>query len=349
MNGTPFWAPFAPVIRRRMDKIRQNPAAPDPPSRQPERICRGPRIFRTPFSLRPVGVQRKGTPCIGRLPDRKVDRLAGSTGFCLEPAGCGRGLGNPSAGRYPETRGPVPASAALARRRRRPDPRLGPGGVVQDPDTLIFNAQVWQPAAPYGWRRGALRAIRGSRLLIYEAPHGHGPGGRRDPARTPPLPKPSFPASPQPATTRFSSWLSRSTPYYASFGYHVSSFFCRIVPGSAPPKTSKGWWIRPTAMAFRWLRTWCIPHAAANTVEGLSRFDGTDSQYFHAGDRGLHSAWGSRCFDYGKDAVLHFLLSNCRFWLDEYPLRRLPLRRGHQHSLPAPRPGTGLYRLRRIF
>ncbi len=31
-------------------------------------------------------------------------------------------------------------------------------------------------------------------------------------------------------------------------------------------------------------------------------------------------AWDSRCFDYAKTQVLHFLLSNCRFWLDEYCL-----------------------------
>jgi 1,4-alpha-glucan branching enzyme len=53
-------------------------------------------------------------------------------------------------------------------------------------------------------------------------------------------------------------------------------------------------------------------HAVKNEVEGLSRFDGTYSLYFHAGPRGEHSVWSSRCFDYGKDAVLHFLLSNCK-------------------------------------
>jgi 1,4-alpha-glucan branching enzyme len=55
-----------------------------------------------------------------------------------------------------------------------------------------------------------------------------------------------------------------------------------------------------------------------NQLEGLSRFDGTSHQYFHEGDRGDHVAWDSRCFDYGKPQVLHFLLSNLRFWLDEY-------------------------------
>ena len=59
-------------------------------------------------------------------------------------------------------------------------------------------------------------------------------------------------------------------------------------------------------------------HAVSNEVEGLSRFDGTEYQYFHQGPRGRHHAWDSRCFDYGKPEVLHFLLSNCRFWLEEY-------------------------------
>ncbi|MGD8765051.1 MAG: alpha amylase C-terminal domain-containing protein, partial [Desulfobacteraceae bacterium] len=61
-------------------------------------------------------------------------------------------------------------------------------------------------------------------------------------------------------------------------------------------------------------------HAVSNEVEGLSRFDGTLYQYFHDGPRGKHELWDSRCFDYGKHQVLHFLLSNCRFWLDEYRL-----------------------------
>jgi 1,4-alpha-glucan branching enzyme len=59
-------------------------------------------------------------------------------------------------------------------------------------------------------------------------------------------------------------------------------------------------------------------HAASNEVEGIARFDGTPYQFFHIGDRGYHQAWDSRCFNYGKPEVLHFLLSNCRFWLDEY-------------------------------
>ena len=59
-------------------------------------------------------------------------------------------------------------------------------------------------------------------------------------------------------------------------------------------------------------------HAVKNEVEGISKYDGTYYQYFHDGSRGNHTAWDSRCFDYGKNQVLHFLLSNCKYWLDEF-------------------------------
>ncbi|MFW5697934.1 MAG: alpha amylase C-terminal domain-containing protein, partial [Fimbriimonadaceae bacterium] len=59
-------------------------------------------------------------------------------------------------------------------------------------------------------------------------------------------------------------------------------------------------------------------HAVKNLHEGLNRFDGTDHQYFHAGGRGEHPAWDSMCFDYGKYEVLRFLLSNIRYWLEEF-------------------------------
>ena len=59
-------------------------------------------------------------------------------------------------------------------------------------------------------------------------------------------------------------------------------------------------------------------HAVKNELEGLGKFDGTGYQYFHDGGRREHPAWDSLCFNYGKNEVLHFLLSNCKFWLDEY-------------------------------
>lgn len=61
-------------------------------------------------------------------------------------------------------------------------------------------------------------------------------------------------------------------------------------------------------------------HAAANTDEGLGAFDGTEYQFFHRGEKGNHPAWGTKCFNYSKPEVIHFLLSNLKFWLEEYHL-----------------------------
>ena len=106
-------------------------------------------------------------------------------------------------------------------------------------------------------------------------------------------------------------------PYYGSFGYHVSSFFAASSRFGTPDDLKS---LVDTAhgMGLRVIMDLVQSHAVANERDGLSRFDGTDYQYFHSGPKGWHSAWGSRCFDYGKTNVIHFLLSNCKFWLEEY-------------------------------
>jgi 1,4-alpha-glucan branching enzyme len=59
-------------------------------------------------------------------------------------------------------------------------------------------------------------------------------------------------------------------------------------------------------------------HAVKNIAEGLNDFDGSGNQYFHNGDRGEHPGWDSKCFDYGRPEVRQFLLSNVRYWLEEF-------------------------------
>ena len=59
-------------------------------------------------------------------------------------------------------------------------------------------------------------------------------------------------------------------------------------------------------------------HAVKNEVEGLGNFAGDRNQYFYPGGRREHPAWDSLCFDYGKNEVIHFLLSNCKYWMDEF-------------------------------
>lgn len=108
-------------------------------------------------------------------------------------------------------------------------------------------------------------------------------------------------------------------PYYASFGYQVANFFA---PSSryGPPVELKRLVDAAHGAGLRVTMDLVHSHAVQNEVEGLSRFDGSEHQYFHDGARGRHPAWGSRCFDYAKPEVLRFLLSNCRYWLEEFHL-----------------------------
>ena len=98
----------------------------------------------------------------------------------------------------------------------------------------------------------------------------------------------------------------------------MSPAFLPHHPGLVPRKTLKALIDRAHGLGLSVIMDLVHSHAVANEVEGLSRFDGTSYQYFHEGARGTHEAWGSRCFNYAKPQVIHFLLSNCRFWLDEY-------------------------------
>ncbi len=106
-------------------------------------------------------------------------------------------------------------------------------------------------------------------------------------------------------------------PFYGSFGYQVSSFFA---PTSrfGYPEELKYLVNKAHAMGIRVLLDVVHSHAVKNTLEGINRFDGTDHQFFHAGPEGDHPAWGTKLFNYDKPEVLHFLLSNLKYWMEEY-------------------------------
>ena len=106
-------------------------------------------------------------------------------------------------------------------------------------------------------------------------------------------------------------------PYYGSFGYHVSSFFAASSRFGTPEEL-KQLIDEAHSMGIAVIMDIVHSHAVKNEVEGLGRFDGSYTQYFLGGARREHPAWDSLCFDYGKNEVLHFLLSNCKFWLEEY-------------------------------
>jgi len=187
--------------------------------------------------------------------------------------------------------------------------------VVQDPDTLIFSAQVWAPDTPYQWKHPDFRQRPGP-LLIYEAHVGMAQEEEKVGTYTEFTEK-MLPRIIKAGYNTLQLMAIQEHPYYASFGYHVSSFYA---PSSrfGTPEELKALIDAAHGAGLSVVMDLIHSHAVNNEIEGLSRFDGTLYQYFHEGPRGSHPAWDSRCFDYGKASVLHFLLSNCRYWLDEY-------------------------------
>ncbi len=106
-------------------------------------------------------------------------------------------------------------------------------------------------------------------------------------------------------------------PYYGSFGYQVSNFFAASSRYGTSDELRD---LINTAheMGIAVLLDVVHSHAVKNTNEGLNQFDGTEYQFFHEGEKGNHSAWGTKLFNYGKNEVLHFLLSNLKYWMDEF-------------------------------
>ena len=106
-------------------------------------------------------------------------------------------------------------------------------------------------------------------------------------------------------------------PYYGSFGYQVSSFFA---PSSkyGTQNELKELIDKAHSLGIAVLLDVVHSHAIKNTAEGINEFDGTTYQFFHEGEKGDHPAWGTKLFNYGKHEVIHFLLSNLKYWLTEF-------------------------------
>ena len=187
--------------------------------------------------------------------------------------------------------------------------------VVQDSNTKIFSAQAWNPAKPYVFRYKNFKPDV-SPLLIYECHIGMASNeekvGSYDEFRKNVLPRIAGEGY-----NAIQIMAIQEHPYYGSFGYHVSSFFAAS-SRFGTPEDLKQLIDEAHGMGIAVIMDIVHSHAVKNEVEGLGRFDGSYDQYFHGGSRREHPAWDSLCFNYGKNEVLHFLLSNCKFWLDEY-------------------------------
>lgn len=186
--------------------------------------------------------------------------------------------------------------------------------VVQDEQTKIFSAQVWQ-TAPYEWK--IKEFVPDTRpLLIYECHIGMAQQEEKVGSYVEFRDK-ILPRIAADGYNAIQVMAIQEHPYYGSFGYHVSSFFA---PSSrfGTPEELKSLIDRAHKLGIAVIMDIVHSHAVKNENEGLGRLDGTRSLYFYPDHRGEHPAWDSLCFDYGKNEVLHFLLSNCKYWLEEF-------------------------------
>jgi 1,4-alpha-glucan branching enzyme len=187
--------------------------------------------------------------------------------------------------------------------------------VVQDDNTKVFSSQVWNPAKSYTFKVKHFQP-NVAPLLIYECHIGMATSeekvGTYDEFRRLVLPRVI-----KDGYNAIQIMAIQEHPYYGSFGYHVSSFFAASSRFGTPEEL-KQLIDEAHQNGIAVIMDIVHSHAVKNEVEGLARIDGSYDLYFHSGERREHPAWDSLCFDYGKNSVMHFLLSNCKFWLDEY-------------------------------
>ena len=187
--------------------------------------------------------------------------------------------------------------------------------VVQDDNTKIFCAQVWDPEKEYVFRHKDFKPKQNP-LLIYECHVGM--AQEREGVGTYIEFKDNvLPRVKAAGYNCIQVMAIQEHPYYGSFGYHVSSFFAPSSRFGTPEELKE---LIDTAhgMGMSVIMDLVHSHSVKNEYEGLGNLAGDPNQYFLPGDRHEHSAWGSLCFDYGKDQVIHYLLSNCKYWLDEF-------------------------------
>src|SRR5574344_828389 len=186
--------------------------------------------------------------------------------------------------------------------------------VVQDDNTKIFSAQVWNPEKSYQFKKKKFKP-NVAPLLIYECHIGMSQDAEKVGTYRE-FQENILPRIVKDGYNCIQIMAIQEHPYYGSFGYHVSSFFAASSRFGTPEEL-KQLIDEAHQHGISVIMDIVHSHAVKNEIEGLGRFDGTPYQYFHGGDRREHPAWDSLCFNYNKNEVLHFLLSNCKCGLEE--------------------------------
>ena len=186
--------------------------------------------------------------------------------------------------------------------------------VVQDETTKIFAAQVWDPEIPYEWKHP--QPSKPQHPLIYEAHVGMS-SQKEEIASYWSFKENVLPRIHRLGYNTIQLMAVQEHPYYGSFGYQVANFYAPSFRFGTPEEL-KELIDEAHHLGIAVILDIVHSHSVANEKEGLSRFDGSEDLYFHAGERGRHPVWDSRCFNYGKQETLAFLLSNVKYWLEEF-------------------------------
>lgn len=188
--------------------------------------------------------------------------------------------------------------------------------VVQDEQSKDFSGQLWAPAEPFDWNGDRFDISSLGSLYIYECHVGmsqekEGVGTYAEFAGT------VLPRIKEDGYNVVQLMAVAEHPYYGSFGYHVSNFFA---PSSrfGMPEDLKALIKRAHELGLAVVMDLVQAHYVKNINEGLNELDGTDHHYSLPGPAGEQPYWDSKLFDYGKPEVEHFLLSNVKYWLDEF-------------------------------
>ena len=187
----------------------------------------------------------------------------------------------------------------------------------QDPENFDYCGLIWEPEEAYKWEYTRWKPANIKIPFIYEAHVGM--AGEEE--RIHSYREFADNVLPRVAALGYNVvqlMAIQEHPYYGSFGYHVSSFFAPC-NRFGTPEDLKYLIDRAHGLGIAVLLDVVHSHAVKNVAEGLNNFDGSGGQYFNAGKRdAFHPDWDSCLFDYGRTEVIEFLLSNLRWWLQEY-------------------------------
>ncbi len=187
--------------------------------------------------------------------------------------------------------------------------------VIQDEDTKDYIGQIWSPSQQFDWQDDEFDISSIGNPIIYEAHVGMSSEEEKISSYS------DFTANILPRIkglgyNTVQLMAVAEHPYYGSFGYHVSNIFAPSSRFGTPDELKE--LIRTAhSMGMGVIMDLVHSHYVKNYNEGFNHIDGSDT-YSPSGEEGNHVQWDSKLYDYGRDCVLHLLLSNVKYWIDEF-------------------------------